>query len=99
MEKLNVLRFGLSVDTVEIQKSFHEEQKLDFPLLADADGVVAQLYKVLREDGKFASRVTVVVDEKDVIRAIVDDVNVAQHGGDLVKLILDLRMDCDRGKE
>jgi len=57
---------GISMDTVETQKSFAESLKTPFPLLADADGAVAKAYGVWNEGG-YASRVTFVIDKDGVV--------------------------------
>lgn len=47
--------FGVSMDTVEAQKSFKDKYKLPFTLLADKDGKVADAFGVPHETG-FAKR-------------------------------------------
>lgn len=82
---------GVSLDSVRDQARFHESQELSFPLLSDPDASAATKYGVLAEGGRWSTRVSFVIDEKGVLRAIVDDVDVASHGVDLVLLVRELR--------
>jgi len=45
---LGAQRLGISMDSVEKQAEFTSKNHLDYPLLADVDGVVAKLYGVKR---------------------------------------------------
>ncbi len=81
----------MSLDSVEDQAFFHIEQELNFPLLSDPDGSAAAKLGVLPEGARWTSRVTLVIDEKGILRAIDDQVQVATHGDDLVDLVQSLR--------
>ena len=70
---------------------FAEKQKAPYSMLSDPDGSVATKYGVLDQSGKYAQRVTFVLDEKGTLRKIVDQVNVKSHGEDLATLIEELR--------
>lgn len=83
--------FGISLDSVEDQGKFHEQQELNFPLLSDTDGSAAQKYDVLAEGRRYASRVTFVIDDKGILRAIDSKVDVSSHGEDVVALVESLR--------
>ena len=73
------------------QKAFHEAQKLNFSLLSDPNAGVAKAYGVLNAGRPFANRVSFVIDDKGVLRAIDEGVKVGTHGADLVELVLGLR--------
>ena len=88
---MNVRVFGISLDAVEDQAFFYLEKELNFSLLSDPDGSAAKKYGVLPEGGRFASRVTFVLDEEGVLRARDDSVNVDTHGNDVVELVRKLR--------
>ena len=45
-------RLGISADTVEKQHQFSEKHDFDYPLLSDADGVVATQFGVRRKLGR-----------------------------------------------
>ena len=81
----------MSLDSVEDQAFFHAEQELNFRLLSDPDGSAAAKLGVLPEGARWTSRVTLVIDEKGILRAIDDQVQVATHGDDLVALVQDLQ--------
>ena len=83
--------FGVSLDSVEDQAAFHAQQELNFRLLSDPDGSAAAKYGVLPEGGRFANRVTFILDEKGVLRHIDDKVQVDRHGEDLIELVEQLR--------
>jgi len=60
-------------------------------MLSDPDGSVAAKFGVLDPSGKYAQRVTFVLDDKGTLRKVVDQVDVKSHGEDLAALIEELR--------
>lgn len=90
-EKLGVTVYGVSLDDVATQKAFHEAQELNFTLLSDPDGSAAKKLGALPEGARFARRVTIVIDDKGVIRKIDDSVDVTTHGADLAAWIRDAK--------
>lgn len=91
LEALGVAVAGISLDDVTSQKSFHEAQKLNFPLLSDPDGSVASKYGVLLADKGYSARVTFLIDDKGVLRHVDGKVNVGAHGADLAGVVRGLR--------
>jgi len=89
--KLDVQVYGISMDDVAAVAAFAKAQKLDFPLLSDPDGSVAAKYGVAMAGRPFANRVTFVIDDKGVLRAIDDKVDVTKHGAALAAMIEKLR--------
>lgn len=89
--ELGVRVVGVSLDDVKAQARFHEEQELNFPLLSDPDGSVGRKYGVLPEQARFTKRVTFVLDDKGILRAVDDAVDVKDHGVDLALLVRELR--------
>ncbi len=87
LDALGVQILGASLDDVQTQKKFATDQKLDYPLLSDPDGSVAAKYGVLAGGGRFAARVTFVIDPRGTVRAVEKDVSVASHGPDLAARI------------
>ena len=81
--------FGVSLDSVVDLSIFAEEQELNFRLLSDPDGSAATKYGVFA--GRFANRVTFVLDEKGVLRHIDQSVEVTTHGADLVEVVRKLQ--------
>lgn len=81
----------ISTDDVATQKAFAESQKLSYPVLSDPDGSVAGKYQVLR--GRYAGRVTFVIDPDGAIRHVDRSVNVSEHGAELAEVLQKLRAD------
>ena len=61
---------GISTDKLDAQDKFTDKEKLNFPLLADADKKVAKECGVLNAGNGFASRSTFVIDKKGTVRKI-----------------------------
>jgi peroxiredoxin Q/BCP len=68
--KLNTVVLGISTDTLEDQGKFTDKEKLNFPLLADADKKVATAFGVLNTQRGFANRSTFVIDKNGIVRKI-----------------------------
>ena len=83
--------YGLSLDDVSDLKKFAEAQTLNFELLSDPDGSVADKYGVRPPDGRFTQRVTFIIDDKGVLRHIDREVDVNAHGMQLADLIVELQ--------
>jgi peroxiredoxin Q/BCP len=58
---------GISTDKLEAQEKFTDKEKLNFPLLADDQQKVAKEFGVLMPNGKFAKRVTFVIDKEGTV--------------------------------
>jgi peroxiredoxin Q/BCP len=59
---------GISMDTLETQRSFADSLELPFPLLADPDGAVARAYGVAAEG--YAKRFSFVIGKDGKIVAV-----------------------------
>jgi thioredoxin-dependent peroxiredoxin len=68
--KLDTVVLGISTDKLDAQEKFTDKEKLNFPLLADADKKVTQDYGVLDPARGFAARSTFVIDKKGIVRKI-----------------------------
>ena len=77
----------MSLDDVASQARFVEEQKLNFPLLSDPDGSASARLGVLMPDKPYTNRITVVIDDRGVVRLVDKGVKVGSHGKDLVEAI------------
>jgi peroxiredoxin Q/BCP len=64
--------FGVSTDSVEVQKKFKAEYKLPYPLLSDPDGKVAKQYSGTMPIVGVANRANFVIDQDGTIKAIVE---------------------------
>ncbi|HSN02087.1 MAG TPA: peroxiredoxin [Acidimicrobiales bacterium] len=74
-------RVGISMDSVDKQAAFAENNRLDYPLLADVGGAVARLYGVKRAlDLLRVRRTTFVIDATGVVREIIaSELNMNVH--------------------
>ena len=70
---------------------FAEKQKAPYAMLSDPDGSVATKYGVLDPSGKYAQRVTFVIDDKGILRKVIEKVDVKTHGEDLAVLVEELK--------
>jgi thioredoxin-dependent peroxiredoxin len=76
---------GVSPDPVKRIKSFHDDQGLNFDLLADEDHAVAESYGVWVEKSMYGKtywgneRTTFVIEEDGVVRSILRKVKPAEH--------------------
>ena len=80
---------GCSLDDVVAQAQFAEDERLEYDLLSDPDGGAAKKYDVL--GGRFAKRVTFVIDEEGIVRHIEKKVLAVSHGTDVVEIVKGLR--------
>ena len=79
--------FGISVDDVQSHQKFQEAEKFGFSLLADTEFTVSKIYSGIMERFNASNRVTFIIDKAGYIRVIDRDVNVANHGADVIELI------------
>ncbi len=75
IRKLNAEVYGISTDETSALQNFHQEHKLRFDLLSDADAKVTEAYGVKMPLINIAKRWTFIVDPHLTIRAIDDDVD------------------------
>lgn len=83
-EQLDLAVYGVSTDTVEAQKEFHENQGLGFDLLADPEGEVAEKFGVL--DGDYAERTTFVIRDGKVEK-VFRKVDSSSHVDELIEYL------------
>lgn len=77
----------MSLDDVRSQAEFVKQQELNFPLISDPDAGAAGRLGVLMEGKPYANRITIVVDDKGVVRLVDTAVKADSHGKDLVAAI------------
>src|SRR5579862_8720704 len=76
MQKRGVVVLGVSTDSVASHKKFADKYGLSFPLLADTDKTVSQLYGVYGEKSMYGktymgvNRETFLIDKEGVVRKI-----------------------------
>ncbi len=82
---------GISTDPVDKQATFADQQKFDYPLLSDADGVVATQFGVKRGLlGKFlpVKRTTFVIDtDRAVLDVIASEISMDSHADKALEVL------------
>ena len=87
---------GVSTQDEASHGTFTENYKLNFPLLADTDGVVGRAYGTiggpgllskLKSAAGMADRVTFVIDEKGRIAHVIDKPQVGRHAEEVLALL------------
>jgi len=79
----SVAVYGVSTDDVESHRDFAEQHDLDFDLLADPDGKIADAFGVSVEDGR-AQRTTFVIAQGRVI-GVYEGVHPDGHARDVLR--------------
>lgn len=64
----NIQPFGVNPASVESHKGYVEKFHFNFPLLSDADRVMAGAYNALKDDGKGIQRTVYVIGKDGTIR-------------------------------
>lgn len=78
--ELGAHRVGISVDDVATLGDFAENTLLDFPVLADVDGAVAEAYGVRRRFLSPVRRTTFVVDQRQrIVEVVHSETNLTLH--------------------
>ncbi|WP_017717656.1 peroxiredoxin [Kamptonema formosum] len=80
-----IVVLGVSRDDQESHQLFTQKYNLNFPLLADVDGVLTKAYDV--DGGGYAKRVTYVIDPEGKIAVVDAAVNTATHAQDILAQI------------
>ncbi|HVM19654.1 MAG TPA: peroxiredoxin [Egibacteraceae bacterium] len=85
---LGAQRFGVSRDGVSAQGAFRAQYGLDFPLIADPDGAVAQAFGVKRLGPLPSKRHTFVVDrDRRVLGVIRSELNAEIHADQALEIL------------
>ena len=79
--------YGISGDSQESHYEFQEQYRFGFPLLSDNDLVVSRLYSSISADKQKSSRTTFVIDRAGYVRSINNNVNIPQHGTEVLETI------------
>lgn len=79
---------GVSFDSAESHQKFIKQYNLNFPLLADTDGKIADAYGVRREAGKnIARRVSFLIGKDGKIVHVTDNPNADVHLAEMKEAI------------
>lgn len=91
LKKSNYVVIGISSDDQKSHRKFIEKYSLPFPLIADEDKKINELYGVWREKNMFGNkymgtvRTTFIIDEKGIIEEIIEKVNTEDHTNQIIK--------------
>ncbi|UUO00273.1 peroxiredoxin [Mycolicibacterium novocastrense] len=84
-------RVGISTDAVDKQAKFADKERLDYPLLSDADGAVATQFGVKRGLlGKFmpVKRTTFVIDtDRTILAVIASEISMDSHADKALEVL------------
>jgi len=83
---------GVSTDSVKRQAGFKEKNALQFPLIADKEQNVVNLYDVLKTETGSARRTTFLIDRKGTIRHLWPKVRVPGHVDEIIAKIKELKL-------
>lgn len=98
MQKRGIVVLGVSNDSVESHKKFAEKYGLSFPLLADVDTTVSQLYGVYGEKNLYGrkymgiSRETFLIDKDGIVRKVWRKVKPDDHAQEVLEAIETLHL-------
>jgi peroxiredoxin Q/BCP len=81
----NIVVLGVSTDDEASHQLFTQKYNLNFPLLADVDGVLTKAYDV--DGGGYSKRVTYVINSEGKIALVDAAVNTATHAKDILAAI------------
>ena len=93
MQKRGVVVLGVSADDLSSHQKFAEKYSLSFPLLADTDTKVSQLYGVWKEKNMYGkkymgvNRETFLIDKEGIVRKIWHKVKADGHAQEVLKII------------
>lgn len=93
MQKRGIVVLGVSADDLASHKKFAEKYGLPFPLLADTDTTVSQLYGVWKERNMYGrkfmgvNRETFLIDKEGIVRKAWHKVNATEHAQEVLKVI------------
>ena len=93
MQKRGIIVLGVSADSIESHRKFADKYGLPYPLLADTDTAVSQLYGVWQEKnyaGKTymgINRETFIIDKDGIVRKVWPKVKPAEHAQEVLETI------------
>jgi peroxiredoxin Q/BCP len=93
MQKRGIIVLGVSADDIESHQKFADKYGLPYPLLADTNTTVSQLYGVWKEKnyaGKTymgINRETFLIDKDGIVRKVWPKVKAAEHAQEVLDAI------------
>jgi thioredoxin-dependent peroxiredoxin len=95
-ERAGVVVLGVSPDPVDAVSAFDQKYGLAFPLLADADHAVAELYGVWGEKSRYGrtfmgvQRTTFIIDADGKVAHVIPNVTPKTHDDDVLAALAQL---------
>jgi peroxiredoxin Q/BCP len=93
--KNEVIIIGVSPDTPKSHRKFKTKYNLPFPLLADTDHKVCDLYgvwglkKMMGKEYNGVFRTTFVIDEDGIIKRIFENVKPSEHSKEVLAAVME----------
>jgi thioredoxin-dependent peroxiredoxin len=93
LQKRGVVVLGVSADDVRSHQKFADKYQLPFPLLADTDTTVSQLYDVYKEKNYLGkkymgvNRSTFLIDKDGIVRKIWHKVKPDEHANEVLETV------------
>ncbi len=93
IKKTGVVLLGISKDTAASQKKFQDKFSLPFPLLADPEKKIAELFGVVKEKNMYGKKVkgiartTFVIGPDGKIKHIFNNVKAEGHADEVLKYL------------
>ena len=91
LKKDNVQVVGVSFDSADSHHKFISKHNLNFPLLADTDGQIADAYGVRMTGKNMARRVSFLIDKQGAIRHITDNPKAEVHLTEMKEAVASLK--------
>lgn len=91
--KKNIQVIGVSADDEKRHAKFSEKYELPFPLLADTDLTMIKAYcvwgpkKFMGKEYEGIHRTTFIIDEKGIIKAIIEKVKTKEHAAQILDVL------------
>ncbi len=87
IQGLGAVILGVSLDDVDILKRFKAEYQLPFELISDKDKSISRAYGVLGFGGKYAKRITFLINPEGVVAHVFKKVNAAEHDREVLEVL------------
>ncbi len=89
-EKKGIKVLGVSVDSVNSHKKFHDKYGLNFTLVSDSDKKISEAYGTF--NGSSDKRVTYLIDRNGTVAHVYEKVSPKEHGAEVMKKIEELKL-------
>ncbi len=93
LQQRGIVVLGVSTDSIESHQQFADKYALPFPLLADTNAIVSQLYGVWNEKNLYGkkfmgtSRETFLIDKEGIVRKIWHKVKPEEHANEVLETV------------